>query len=176
MRDVAELANVSQSTVSRVLNGILDPIPIGVSGHNQASARRRSAYERTMQHAGLETPSEYEQFGDWSPESGCRAMQQLLTLPDPPTAVFACNDLMAIGAQEAVQQEGLRVPDDVAIVGFDDIPAASWVRPRLTTIAQCPGKMGELLAKALFERIEGEYDGPGRRIEVPLHFVERESA
>lgn len=149
---------------------------VGVAGPNQASVRRRHAYEEAMQRAGLELPSGYVQLGDWSSDSGYRAMQQLLDLPTPPTAVFASNDLMAIGVGQAVQQHGLRVPDDVAIVGFDDIPAASWVRPRLTTIAQSPGDMGAHLAKALFERIEGEYDGPSRRIEVPLHFIVRESA
>ena len=149
---------------------------VGVAGPNQASVRRRHAYEEAMQRAGLELPSGFVQLGDWSSDSGYRAMQQLLDLPTPPTAVFASNDLMAIGVGQAVQQHGLRVPDDVAIVGFDDIPAASWVRPRLTTIAQSPGDMGAHLAKALFERIEGEYDGPSRRIEVPLHFIVRESA
>ena len=149
---------------------------IGVSGHNAVEVRRRSGFERAMLRAGLETPSDYWQLGDWSAESGYSAMERLLTLSNPPTAVFACNDLMAIGALEAVLEKGLQTPDDVAIVGFDDIPAASWVRPRLTTIAQSPGRMGELLANAMFERIEGEYDGPGRRIEVPLRFVERESA
>ena len=57
-------------------------------------------------------------------------MGVLLGLPRPPTAVFAVNDLMAIGAMEAVQKAGLRIPEDVAIVGFDDIPATTWVRPR----------------------------------------------
>jgi len=148
---------------------------IGVSSHNPIEVRRRSGYERAMLRADLETPPDYWQLGDWSAESGYGAMERLLTLPSPPTAVFACNDLMAIGALEAVQQNGLRVPDDVAIVGFDDIPAASWVRPRLTTIAQSPGRMGALLAHAMFERIEGAYSGPGRRIEIPLRLVERES-
>ncbi len=149
---------------------------IGVANHNAVEVRRRRGFERALQDAGLAAPADYWQLGDWSPESGQRAMARLLALATPPTAVFACNDLMAIGALEAVQQQGLRVPEDVAIVGFDDIPAASWVRPRLTTIAQSPGKMGAELADALFERIEGERDGPGRRIEIPLRFVERESA
>ena len=83
---------------------------------------------------------------------------------------------MALGAMEAALQAGLCVPRDVAIVGFDDIPAASWVRPRLTTVAQQPSEMGRLLAVALFERIQGKYAGPGRRIEVSCDFVERESA
>ena len=103
-------------------------------------------------------------------------MQSFLALPQPPTAVFAANDLMAIGAMEAAQQAGLGIPDDVAIVGFDDIPPATWVRPRLTTIAQYPAEMGRVMAEALFERIQGDYSGPGRRFKVPCRLVVRESA
>jgi DNA-binding LacI/PurR family transcriptional regulator len=149
---------------------------IGVTEGNSAGARRRQAFLDATRQAGLEQPPEYFQIGDWSPESGRAAMCQLLSLSTPPTAVFACNDLMAIGAIEAAKQLGLRVPGDVAVVGFDDIPAASWVCPRLTTVAQHPSEMGTLLAEALFQRIRGDYSGPGRRIEVPCDFVERESA
>jgi len=149
---------------------------IGVTRPSTAGERRRKGYEQALHHVGLEVNTGYEQFGDWSPESGCHAMQQLLSLPTPPTAVFACNDLMAIGAMEVVQQSGLRIPDDVAIVGFDNIPAASWVRPRLTTVAQYPKEMGTRLAEAVFQRIDGEYSGPSRRFEVPCRLIERESA
>jgi LacI family transcriptional regulator len=147
---------------------------IGVA-NNSAAARRCKGYEQALRRAGLDMPPDYQQSGDWSPESGYHAMQRLLSLPTPPTAVFASNDLMAIGAMEAAQQSGLRIPDDVAIVGFDDIPAASWVRPRLTTIAQYPKEMGTHMAEALFQRINGEYSGPSRRFEIPCRFIERES-
>lgn len=149
---------------------------IGVTDRFSAAARRRRAYEQTLQTVGVSLIPGYEQLGDWSPASGYDAMQRLLDLPMPPTAVFVCNDLMAIGAMDAVQQRGLRIPEDVAIVGFDDIPAASWVRPRLTTVAQYPHDMGDALAKMLFERINGEYSGPSRRVEVPCRFIERETA
>jgi LacI family transcriptional regulator len=149
---------------------------IGVAQSFSAAVRRQAAYHRAMQRAHLDVPADYEQFGDWSLESGFQAMQRLLGLPTPPTAVFVCNDLMAIGALDAVQQRGLRVPQDVAVVGFDDIPAASWVRPRLTTVAQYPTEMGERLTDAIFERILGGYSGPGRRFEVPCRLVTRESA
>lgn len=148
---------------------------IGVMAHSPAGERRCKGYEQALHGAGLDIHVGYEQFGDWSPESGYQAMQQLLALPTPPTAVFVCNDLMAIGAMEAVQQAGLRIPDDIAIVGFDDIPAASWVRPRLSTVAQYPKEMGTHMAEALFERIFGQYSGPSRRFEVPCRFIERES-
>ena len=140
-----------------------------------AGPRRLDAYRKAMRTAGLDVLSGYEQVGDWSPESGYHAMQRLLALAASPTAVFACNDLMAIGAIEAVRNYGMNVPEDVAVVGFDDIPAASWVSPRLSTVAQFPGEMGSLLVDALFERISGQYDGPGRRFEVQCRFVERGS-
>ena len=148
---------------------------IGVTDRFPAGARRHKGYELALQAANLDMLSGYIQVGDWSPESGYKAMQQLLELPTPPTAVFVANDMMAIGAMEAIKQKGLRIPDDVAIIGFDDVPAASWVYPRLTTIAQYPEKMGDHLSKALFQRIKGEYSGPSRRYEIPLNLIERES-
>jgi LacI family transcriptional regulator len=103
-------------------------------------------------------------------------MQTFLALPQPPTAVFAANDLMAIGAMEAAQKAGLDIPGDIAIMGFDDIPPATWVRPRLTTVAQHPAEMGRVMAGALFERIEGSYSGPGRHFRIACQLVLRESA
>jgi LacI family transcriptional regulator len=138
--------------------------------------RRYSAFRRAMEDAGLSVPDEYVVEGDWSPESGGRAIRSLLALPTPPTAVFAASDTIAIGALAAAEDMNYRVPEDIAIIGFDDIPAASWVRPQLSTVAQYPDQMGTLLAKALFERISGEYTGPSRRFEVPCRFFERGSA
>jgi DNA-binding LacI/PurR family transcriptional regulator len=138
--------------------------------------RRAGAYREAMADAGLPIPEGYIVEGDWSIESGGRAIKSLLALPEPPTAVFAASDTIAIGALEAAEEMNYRIPEDIAIVGFDDIPAASWVRPRLTTVAQNPAEMGRMLAESLFERIEGQYDGPARRYEIPLHFIERESA
>jgi len=140
------------------------------------TVRRYGAFCKAMADAGLPVPAEYVIEGDWSDESGRRAISSLLKLPVPPTAVFAASDTIAIGALEAAEEMHCRVPEDIAIIGFDDIPAASWVRPRLSTVAQYPGEMGALLAKALFQRILGEYSGPSRHFEVPCRFIERESA
>ena len=148
---------------------------IGVTDNFPAGARRHKGFKDALLNVGLEQQAEYELEGDWSPESGYQAMQKLLSLPEPPTAVFACNDLMAIGAMEAIKQKGLRIPEDIAIVGFDDIPTASWISPRLSTVAQYPAEMGIQLANAIFERIQGNYTGPSRRIEVPCRFIERET-
>lgn len=140
------------------------------------TVRRHGAYRQAMEEAGLPVPDEYVIEGDWSVEHGRRAISSLLKLPVPPTAVFAASDTIAIGALEAVEEMNYRVPEDIAIVGFDDIPASSWVRPRLSTVAQYPAEMGTLLATALFERIQGEYSGSSRHFEVPCRFIERESA
>ena len=149
---------------------------IGVTSSFTAGARRREAFLDAMRRADVPIYPEMFEIGDWSSASGEHAMGVLLGLPRPPTAVFAVNDLMAIGAMEAVQKAGLRIPEDVAIVGFDDIPATTWVRPRLTTVAQHSAEMGRVMAEALFERIHGEYSGAGRRSEVRCYLVVRESA
>lgn len=138
--------------------------------------RRCGAFRRAMEEAGLSVPAEYVVEGDWSVESGRQAIRSLLELPTPPTAVFAASDTIAIGALEAAEEMKYRVPENIAIIGFDDIPEAQWVRPRLTTVAQDPGEMGRLLAQALFERIAGEDSSPRQVFEVPCRFIERESA
>ena len=149
---------------------------IGVTSVFAAGARRKAAFCAALRDAGLPILPELFTVGDWSSESGEQAMQTLLALPQPPSAIMAVNDLMAIGAMEAVQQAGRRIPEEIAIMGFDDIPPATWVRPRLTTIAQHPAEMGRVMAEALFERIQGDYSGTGRRFEVPCRLVVRESA
>jgi len=140
------------------------------------TVRRRSAFLQAMNDAGVTIPPEYMIEGDWSTEFGRKAITSLMKLPEPPTAVFAAADTIAIGALESAEEMNYRVPEDIAIIGFDDIPASSWVRPRLSTVAQYPSEMGTLLAKALFQRILGEYSGASRRYEVPCRFIERESA
>lgn len=138
--------------------------------------RRHGAFCKAMSDAGLPVPDGYVVEEEWTADGGRRAITSLMKLPEPPTAVFAASDILAIGALEAVEDMNYKVPEDVAIIGFDDVPAASWVRPRLTTVAQYPGEMGTFMAKALFQRILGEYSGDGRRHEVPCRFIERESA
>lgn len=149
---------------------------IGVSHQFPPGARRYRTFAKAMADAGLTINPDYIREGDWSVESGERAMRALLALPEPPTAVFALNDHMAIGAILAAQAAGKRVPQDVAVIGFDDIPAASWITPKLTTIAQPAAAIGEQLGKAVFARIAGEVDGAGRYIDIPCTFIERESA
>ena len=83
-------------------------------------------------------------------------MKRLLSLPNPPTAVFARNDFTAIGAMSAIKEAGLRIPEDIAIVGFDDISLAVRTSPPLTTVRQPMRLEGQLAAEMLLERIEGK--------------------
>lgn len=139
------------------------------------TVRRASAFYQAMEECHLTVPAEYVIERDWEVKTGQEGIKSLLSLPNPPSAVFCASDTIAIGALEMAESMGVRVPEDIAIMGFDNIPAASWVRPRLTTIAQYPEQMGTHLANALFERLRGDYTGPGRRFEVPCDLIIRES-
>lgn len=138
------------------------------------SADRVTGYRQAMAETGLEPPDEWLRRGDFRCQSGYDAMRGFLALPEQPTAVFACNDLMAIGALCAIREAGLRVPDDVALVGFDDIALASFTTPRLTTIAQPKQEMGRLAAELLVDRIQNKERPPERRL-LSTRLVIRES-
>lgn len=137
---------------------------------------RIAGYRRALSEHRLPLDEILIQDGDFNEDGGYRGMQRLLMLQPRPTAVFAANDLMAIGALKAIREAGLRMPDDMAVVGFDDIPAANQVSPRLTTIAQFQERLGRRAAEMLFERLSGTVP-PGRRCEIrPFELVVRESA
>src|SRR5262249_10626297 len=87
---------------------------------------------------------------------GYEGMKRLLSLPNRPTAIFARNDFTAIGAMTAIKEANLRIPEDVAIVGFDDIPLALHTSPSLTTVRQPMRLQGQLAAERLLERIESD--------------------
>jgi LacI family transcriptional regulator len=114
--------------------------------------------------------------GDFAETGGYEAMRELLRLSPRPTAVFAANDLMAIGAMTALREAGLRIPHDIAIVGLDDIPAAALVDPSLTTIAQFPERLGRRCAERLFERLNGQASPVGRLDVMEFQLVIRASA
>ena len=96
------------------------------------------------------------QQGDWGVDSGYQATQKLLALKDKPTAIFAANDIMALGAIYAIQESGLEIPRDIAIVGYDDRDFAAWIRPSLTTIRMPSYEMGQAAARLLLEQFLGE--------------------
>jgi DNA-binding LacI/PurR family transcriptional regulator len=111
---------------------------------------------------------------DPTPQLGYPFAKQLLARKKPFTALFAYNDISAIGAIRAFQEHGLRVPQDISVMGFDDIPAAAFHMPSLTTVRQPLNRMGQVAAQCLLERIEGAKQGPAE-IAIEPEFVVRES-
>jgi LacI family transcriptional regulator len=112
--------------------------------------------------------------GDFNQPTGYQAARELLDLPHPPTAIFASNDVMAFGVMEAVRDRGLRIPEDVSIVGFDNIPQAEHVSPQLTTIEQPLADMGREATRRLLGLIANA-DLPLTRVELPTKLVVRAS-
>ncbi len=114
---------------------------------------RLLGYRQAMQRAGLPIPEGYEVYSDFEFEGGLQAMLQLMTLAEPPEAVFTGNDAMAVGAYQALYQLGLRIPQDMAIIGYDDIELARYMTPPLTTIHQPKDALGELAIDTLLHRL-----------------------
>ncbi|HZS09758.1 MAG TPA: LacI family DNA-binding transcriptional regulator [Blastocatellia bacterium] len=109
-------------------------------------------------------------------DDGYEGMRRLLMLAKPPTAVFARNDFTAIGAMGAIRDAGLSVPDDVAIVGFDNVPLAAYTAPTLTTVDQPTTEQGRQAAALLLERIEGDRSRKRREICLECHLIIRQSS
>ncbi len=117
-----------------------------------------------------------EQMPGYSTEAiGYEGAKQLLRLRRRPTAIFARNDFTAVGALSALKEAGLRVPDDIAIVGYDDVPLASHTSPPLTTVRQPTREQGRLAAEFLLRRIEGREQPPREERVLPCELVIRES-
>jgi LacI family transcriptional regulator len=121
-----------------------------------ASIDRLAGYQSAMASAGLPIVSELIYRSDWQIEGGQAAAQHLLDLPDPPTAIFACNDNMAIGVMEAVRARGLQIPSDLSVVGVDDVEAGAYLTPRLTTVRQPLAEMGRVAAGVLLRLVESQ--------------------
>jgi LacI family transcriptional regulator len=138
------------------------------------SAERGTGYRQALREAVLSVEEELIMRGDFQYESGYQAARQLLSMDDPPTAIFACNDLMAIGAISAAVELGRQVPADLSVVGFDDVPLASFANPALTTVVQPKHEIGVVAATMLLERMQ-DPDKPPRRRMLNTKLVVRKS-
>lgn len=145
----------------------------GPSGINP-SARRVTGYKQALEAARLAIEPKLVMNGDFHPETGWEAGRAMLSQPNPPTAIFACNDLMAMGVLRAAAELGLRVPDDLAVVGYDDIEFASYTNPPLTTIKQPKDEMGLATLRFLLGRIKDKQSAPQRAL-LPVSLVIRGS-
>ncbi|MEU1267985.1 LacI family DNA-binding transcriptional regulator [Streptomyces sp. NPDC005799] len=138
------------------------------------SRARLDGYRAALEGAGVALDETLVVPGDFHPESGFRGCNTLLDLPEPPTAVFATSDQMALGAIEALRRRGLRVPEDMSVVGFDDLPEVRWSAPPLTTVRQPLADMGKLAVRTALRLTRDERpDSP--RVELGTELVVRSS-
>lgn len=140
----------------------------------ESSRLREDGFRAAMAAAGLPVDPDLVRVGGYRRESADRPAHELFDLPERPTAVFAANDLMAIATIEAARDAGLTVPDDVSVVGFDDVPEAARTSPPLTTVAQPIRQMGAEAVRLLIELLAGR-DVPTEHVRLPTHLVERGS-
>lgn len=148
---------------------------IGVPDYLPPGPRRLKGFTRAMHDFGLPIDPRFMLIGDFTLEGGKTVARELLKVGELPSALMVVNDLMAIGVILTLQEAGFAVPGDVAVVGFDDIPEATIIRPTLTTIAQDPRDIGLKMARALFERIENPHIGERRVFESSCKLVVRQS-
>ena len=128
------------------------------------SAERVTGYRQALSEGGIPVDEVLIVKGDFQYGSGYRAARQILARDDPPTAIFTCNDLMAVGAISAAVEMGRQVPVNLSVVGFDDVRLASFANPPLTTIVQPKYEMGVLATTMLLERMRNHDIPPRRRL------------
>jgi LacI family transcriptional regulator len=140
-----------------------------------SGADRLEGYRQALEAYRLPVDDDLIAEGDFTEASGIAAARHLLSLPV--SAIFAASDIMAVGALKAIREDGLRVPHDVALVGFDDLPLASAVQPPLTTVRQPIERLGSMAADLLLNRLENPPEGqaPAHHIVLPTKLIVRES-
>lgn len=139
-----------------------------------SGVERLAGYKAALSDCDILFQKELVIEGNYWEQPGYDATKTLLKNENPPTAIFASNDLSAFGAMEAVRDSGLRIPDDISILGFDDIPQAAMVYPKLTTVRQPLDQMGRVAVKMLLEQIE-DRSRPPRRVALATQLIIRDS-
>ncbi|MFF2149414.1 LacI family DNA-binding transcriptional regulator, partial [Kitasatospora sp. NPDC058190] len=147
---------------------------IGGPARMMCSRARADGYRAALDMTGIPYDPALVREGDFHHESGRRLGLELLRLPDRPTAVFAGNDLQALGLYEAARELGLRIPEDLSVVGFDDLPLARWVGPPLTTVRQPLTEMAETATHLVIDLARGVRPGT-LRVDLATSLVERSS-
>jgi LacI family transcriptional regulator, galactose operon repressor len=161
---VAHLVGLGHRRIA-VVNGTLQ---------TESGQARRDGYKQALLEAGIPISAELIVDGFYLDWAGYEATLRLLDLADPPTAIFAANDAMASGALRAIAQRRLRVPQDIAVVGFDDVPQAGRASPPLTTVHQPVEAIGAAAVKLVLERMN--HPGQVAQVRVPGHLVVRDSS
>src|SRR3954471_20295886 len=161
---VLHLAETGHSRIAHI-TGMLD---------SRVGAERMNAYRSTLQRLGYQVRPEYVETGDFQLESAYECTKRLLALDDLPDAIACAADVAAVGAIKAIQESGLRVPEDIAVTGFDDAEWAAQLRPALTTVRQPAREMGRAATESVVAMIEDpSLDPPS--VLLPGELVVRES-
>lgn len=134
---------------------------------------RRAGFLRAMAEAGLTPPAEHMRIGSFAPDFAKAAVEHFLATPKPPTAVFASSDYLAIGAIRGLKQAGIRVPEQMSLVGFDDMPLTELFDPPMTAIRQPIEALGRQGFHALFALLNGQQ--PEMLTRLPVRLIERDS-
>ncbi|MBN2469827.1 MAG: LacI family DNA-binding transcriptional regulator [Anaerolineae bacterium] len=141
----------------------------------QSAVNRLEGYQAALADCDIPFREELVVEGDFQQQTGYEMTKRLLqSVVPPPTAIFAANDLSAFGAMDAARECGFRIPDDISIVGFDDVPQASLVYPKLTTVRQPLVEMGRVAVKMLLEQI-ADPSLPPQRVELATQLIIRDS-
>lgn len=140
---------------------------------NDRALARRRAFEDTLADHGLAARPEWIHERDFEMEDGAAATAAMLASADPPSAIFCANDVQAIGALSQCREQGIAVPDDISIIGFDDMPATRYTHPKLTTIRVPAQEMGRLAAENLIRSIDRRI--PVDSAELPTALILRET-
>jgi LacI family transcriptional regulator len=138
------------------------------------SRARIDGYRAALESAGVEVDPELIRNGNFHHSGGYQAARELFELPDPPTAIFAGSDEQAFGVAEAARVTGRRIPEDLSIVGFDDLPISRWVSPPLTTVRQPLAEMGRTAADMLIAMID-KREPLSRQVELATELIVRSS-
>jgi LacI family transcriptional regulator len=145
------------------------------SQENYEASERLRGYRAAIKNGRCDTSPTLEIEGNFSEESGYAVVSRILSMKPEPTAIFASNDSMAIGAIKALYDRGIAIPDDIALVGFDDIPIVRYMKPALTTVNVPIHEMGKLAVEKLIQAVEGKNNHNKERIVFPTKLVIRES-
>ena len=138
------------------------------------SLARIDGYRSALDRAGIGYDPSIVRYGDFTHEGGFARAVELLDCPEPPTAIFAGSDQQAFGVYEAARLRGLRIPQDLSVVGFDDLPVTRWASPPITTVRQPLTEMGSVAAGMLGDLIDGK-PLPSTRVELSTELIVRES-
>jgi LacI family transcriptional regulator len=137
-----------------------------VAGHpdHASSHARLKGYKSILRNRGIPLRPEYIRWSKYTFQSGVEQGRELLDLPDPPTAIFASNDAMACGVLHVAHQQGINIPEELSVAGYDDSPIALQIWPSLTTMRQPVGRMGRIAARELINSIRGDHDDSSETI------------